>query len=257
MDLLNYSLISFDCYGTLIDWEKGILQALKPLLETHLSPPEPSPSPTPAEAEGKSPATRKKAPAKATPKKLTDAQILEMYGRFETEAESGKFKPYRQIQAEVMDQFGKELGFKPSKQEAEALADSLANWKPFADTVKALQHLKKYFRLGIISNVDRSQIEGTVKNLKVPFDYILTSEEIGAYKPSLKNFQYASTAFEVNKAEWLHVAQSLFHDVAPAKEFGLDTVWVNRNKGKKGAVPESSVKADLEVASLRALAAMV
>lgn len=216
--------LTFDCYGTLIDWESGILAALRPLLSTHKV-------------------------------QLSDEEILTAYGRLETAAEHGPFRPYREILADVVLGFGKEYGFAPTGSEVASLAESVQNWPAFPDTVAALRKLSEQHQLVILSNIDRDLVQGSLKHLQVQFHAVYTAQEIGSYKPALNNFRYLLEKLEVPKSEILHCAQSLFHDIAPATEMGLKTVWVNRRKGKSGpgATPPAQATPNHEVENLREL----
>lgn len=231
MPLLNFKqfkVLTFDCYGTLIDWETGILQALKPILEVHNI-------------------------------YIDDENILELYAKFESQEESRGYKKYRQILQDVVKRFGEHFNFNPTETELHALEESLKNWPPFNDTASALQSLKKKYRLAVISNIDRDLFAHSAEWLKVSFDWVITAEDVGDYKPSLKNFEFALQKFRVDKSQVLHVAQSLFHDIAPAKKLGLAAVWVNRRKGKTGtgATPPAEIKPDLEVPDLQTLVRVI
>jgi len=220
----KFKVLTFDCYGTLIDWENGILLALKPVLKKHTI-------------------------------RVGNKQILELYAELESIAEKGKYTQYKNVLREVMRGLSKKLGFKPSYSELNCLVDSLKNWKPFPDTVKALQKLKKRFRLAIISNIDNDLLAFSARHLKVKFDYIITAEQVKSYKPSLNNFKAAIKRIGLSSKEILHVAQSIYHDIIPAKKVGLSNVWINRRKGKNGfgAIPPARCKPDFEVPDLKTL----
>jgi len=217
----NIRAISFDCYGTLIDWESGILSALSPVLTKHG-----------VEVEGNA--------------------VLEAYAKIESTIEAGPYKPYRLILHEAMAGLGKALSFEPSQQELSTLHDSLKNWPPFNDTVRSLEALHRHFKLAIFSNIDDGLFTLSNKHLKVEFDYIITAAQVGAYKPSLSVFNYALEKTGYAKDEVLHVAQSLYHDHVPAKKLGFNTVWINRRKGitGSGATPEATATPDLEFPDL-------
>jgi 2-haloacid dehalogenase len=225
IDYSRFDLISFDCYGTLIDWETGILKAFSPLF-----------------------ASREIA--------LDPDQLLEKYAEFEAASETGKHRKYREVLSLVTRQIADEFGFELIETERSCLVDSLGNWPAFSDTVSALQRLKKKYRLAIISNVDNDLIAQTRKTLVVPFDFVVTAEQAGAYKPDLKVFDCAYETFGITKDRWLHVAQSLYHDIAPAREFGLTTIWINRRKGKSGggATKRSQAAPHAEYADLKTFA---
>jgi len=225
LDFSRIKVLSFDCYGTLINWETGILSTLGPILAAH----------------GKT---------------ASDAALLEMYGDLEAKAEQGEFRSYREVLQTVVRGFGKRLAFAPSDAEARSLPESMAHWEPFPDTVESLRRLKARYRLAIISNVDDDLFAATVPKLGATFDHVITAQQARAYKPSLAIFQLAKTKIGVTADRWLHVGQSIYHDVVPAKSLGLATVWVNRASARAGigAVKPASGKPDLEVSTLSALA---
>ncbi len=225
LDFSQFEYLTFDCYGTLINWEAGILSALRPILSAH----------------GVT---------------ISDDDFLALYGEFESEAQSGEFKIYRQVLEEVVRAFGERFGFSPSLAEAQSLPQSLAHWPPFPDTVEALHRLHTRFKLAIISNVDNDLFAETAKLLQVPFDAVVTAEQARSYKPSLNNFQLALQRIGRPKENILHVAQSLYHDIAPARVLGLKCVWVNRriNQSGPGATKPAAAVPDLEVPSLKAFA---
>lgn len=222
---INATHLTFDCYGTLIDWETGILGALRPFLQSY-------------------------------GREVADRELLELYGRFEPLVEAGSFKIYRVVLREVVQMFGKHFGFQPAVAELDLLADSICNWLPFPDTVPALQRLSQRYSLNILSNIDRDLIAYSEMQLKVAFSEVMTAEEIGSYKPKPANFEFASTRLGIPTSQVLHVAQSRYHDIAPAKRLGWQTVWVNRRRGKSGggATPVSVAQPDWEVGSLGELA---
>ena len=224
----KFKVLTFDCYGTLIDWENGILSALKPVLKKHKI-------------------------------RIGDKQILELYAELESKTEKGKHILYKNVLREVMQDISNRLGFKPSSSELNCLVDSLKNWEPFPDTVKALRKLKKRFKLAIISNIDDDLFTFSAKHLKVKFDYIITAKQAKSYKPSLNNFKFAIKKICMPTENILHVAQSIYHDIIPAKKVGLATVWVNRRKGKKGfgATPPARSSPNLEVSNLKALVSVI
>ena len=221
----NFEFLTFDCYGTLIDWETGILSALRPIMAAH----------------GKA---------------VDDATLLKLYGDFEQSAELGKFQPYKDVLKSVVGQFGAELGFTPTEIEARSLADSLPSWRPWPDTVAALRQLKSRYRLAILSNVDDDLFNGTRRQLEVEFDEVITAQQAQAYKPSLKLFELGIRRIGVAKSRVLHVGQSVYHDVVPAQALGLATVWVNRPSARRGvgAVKAAEGRPDLTVTSLKELA---
>jgi 2-haloacid dehalogenase len=224
----QFRVFTFDCYGTLIDWESGILNALKPVFIAHQV-------------------------------KIGQDAALELFGALEAEQERGKYKTYRTVLANVLAGMGAQLGFTPGVGEQAAFAQSVADWQPFPDSVEALRALKRKYKLVILSNVDDDLFAYSAQKLQVEFDDVITAQQCKSYKPSLNNFRIAQKRVGVPKERWLHVAQSLFHDIAPAKQLGLHTVWVNRrwDKPGAGATPPTDATPDLEVRSLEELAKKV
>jgi 2-haloacid dehalogenase len=225
LDFARFQVLTFDCYGTLIDWETGIFSTLRPLVAAH----------------GKT---------------VSDFELLNLYSELESEAERGEFRTYREVLQSVVRGFGERLGFNPTESEVRSLPDSLASWPPFPDTVAALRELKRRYRLAIMSNVDDDLFAPTARRLDVAFDEVITAQQAGAYKPSLKIFQLAQRRLGVDAAQWLHVGQSIYHDVIPAKSLGIATVWVNRPSPRPGAgaAKAASGQPDLEVPDLKTLA---
>jgi len=221
----RFAWLTFDCYGTLIDWESGILTALKPVLAVHT-------------------------------KALSDPELLALYGRLEAEAEQGEYRRYREVLRQVVRDVGDRLGFSPSAAELDSLSESLPRWQPFPDTVAALRRLKARHKLAIISNVDDDLFAYTKRHLGIDLDDVITAQQARSYKPSLNNFQLALRRIAVPPYSVLHVAQSVYHDVAPAKSLGISTVWVNRQAGKPGAgaTKISTAQPDIEVPDLKTLA---
>jgi 2-haloacid dehalogenase len=224
----RFKIITFDCYGTLIDWETGILGALRPIVTAHAA-------------------------------KIDDADLLKLYGELEAEAESGEYRSYREVLREVVRGMGQRLGFETTESERDSLPESLASWEPFPDSVAALKELKSKLRVGIISNIDDDLFAASRQKLQTDFDLVVTAAQARAYKPSLKIFQLAEKKLGALRGEWLHAAQSIYHDVVPAKSLGIATVWVNRPslRPNVGAVKQASAEPDVEVRSLRELASKV
>jgi 2-haloacid dehalogenase len=226
LDFNRFEILTFDCYGTLVNWEDGILRCLHRILVAH-------------------------------GKDTDDPTILKLYGDFEARAEQGDYRPYREVLQSVVQQFGDQLGFSATDQEMRSLPESLPSWKPWPDTVSALSELRKRFRLAIVSNVDDDLFAATQPQLGVEFNQIITAQQAQAYKPSLKIFELALSRVGVPAHRILHVGQSLYHDVLPAQSLGLSTVWVNRPSARKGvgAVKAAEAHPDLQVSSLADLAA--
>jgi 2-haloacid dehalogenase len=225
LDFDRFTYLTFDCYGTLIDWERGILAALRPVLDCHGIA-------------------------------ISDDAALELYGELESAVEAGPYLPYRDLLATVMDGFGERLGFVPSADERAALAVSVGDWPPFPDTVEALRALADRFQLVILSNIDDALFALSARHLGVAFAAVVTAQQVGSYKPDPRNFDALLARLDTTPDRVLHVAQSLFHDIAPANALGLTTVWVNRRHDRpgSGATPPAMARPDLVVPDLRTLA---
>ncbi len=228
MDFSHFTTISFDCYGTLIDWESGILPVLRGVLANH----------------GQS---------------LPDAAILELYGEFEAEAEGGPYRSYREVLQSVVRSFAERLHFEATSAEIHSLHESVQAWRPFPDTEPALHELQKHYKLVVISNIDDDLFSETRKHLDVKFDGVITAQQARSYKPSVNNFRMALRTLALSPDRMLHAAQSVYHDVVPARSLGISAVWVNRKSARSGigAVRASAGQPDLEVPDLASLAEIV
>ncbi|MDA0312695.1 MAG: haloacid dehalogenase type II [Gemmatimonadetes bacterium] len=224
-DYGSFEAITFDCYGTLIDWESGILGQLRPMLHRN---------------------------GATVP---SDDDLLRDFARHESEAESGGFRPYRSVLVDVALDFGKAHGFEPPDEEVTQFAASVGVWPPFTDTVPALKALAGRFRLAIVSNVDDDLFAGSEAALGVNFDEVVTAQQVRSYKPNHAHFHEVLKRLALPREKVLHVAQSLYHDIAPARELGITSVWVNRRTGRKGAgaTAPSDARPDHEVPDLRTL----
>ncbi|MGE0059200.1 MAG: haloacid dehalogenase type II [Dehalococcoidia bacterium] len=232
LDLTAFDALSFDCYGTLIDWEPGILAVLGPR-------------------------------ARRTKPEVTDEALLAAFAANEDRVEAEHpAMLYSHVLRETFRGIGADLGFEVSDSDAAALGDSVPDWPAFPDSAEALRQLKQRYRLIILSNVHREGFAGSNRRLGVEFDAVLTAQDIGSFKPSDRNFEALlakTTEMGIAPGRLLHVAQSLYHDHVPAKRAGLPTVWINRRGLPGGAVlaPDSPVTPDLEYASMAAFAAAV
>ncbi len=226
-------MLTFDCYGTLIDWESGILEVLRPW-------------------------------ARRRGVKASDEELLSAFAQVESVCQQEMPQArYPEILGVVQARIGERFQGAVDPADAAALADSVRNWRPFSDTVDALARLRSWHKLVVVSNIDRVSFAHTQQELSVPFDSVVTAEEAGAYKPDVKMFHRALAVvaqWSIRPGEVLHVAQSLFHDHQPAKMLGLKTVWVNRRRGRAGwgatPLPATDVMPDLEVGSLAELVAL-
>jgi 2-haloacid dehalogenase len=221
----DFQVLTFDCYGTLIDWESGIWEALRPVFANHRID------------------------------SVVD-KALELYGELESETERGEYREYKTVLRMVLEGFGSKLGFAPTEIELQHFSESVKDWPAFPDSAQALQALKKKYKLAIISNIDDDLFAISARRLQVEFDWVITAQQAKSYKPSMNNFHLAFERIGLPKNNILHVAQSVFHDLVPAKALGLSTVWVNRRYNKEGfgATPPARAQPDLEVPDLQTLA---
>jgi 2-haloacid dehalogenase len=222
-----WDVLTFDCYGTLVDWEQGLAEVLERMLGRY----------------------RVSVPR---------AELLERFAEFESEAEHGGYVPYREVLGAVAQRMGAEYGAALSDRDAEQLAKSVPEWPAFPDTVAALARLATRYRLGVLSNIDDDLFAGTAAHLGVPFDPVVTAQQVSSYKPALQNFHALLDQVGVPPVRVLHVAQSVFHDIAPATELGLSCVWVDRRQGRPGgATPPSDVAPKWGVTGLAELAELL
>jgi 2-haloacid dehalogenase len=231
VDFGDFGALSFDCYGTLIDWEAGIAAVLGPW-------------------------------ARDQGLDLTDEALLTAYSAHEARAEaSHPADPYPLILARSLRGLGRELGAQVTGEDAERLATSVPDWPAFPDSPGALKALAQRYQLIIVSNVDRASFAASQRRLQVTFTSVLTAQDIGSYKPSPRNFDALLAEADrlgLRRGQLLHVAQSLFHDHVPAKQAGLPTVWINRRHDRPGwgatPRPAAGVTPDWEFPSLAAFA---
>ncbi len=224
LDFSRFEYLSFDCYGTLIDWEPGILGYLRPLLQSKGC-------------------------------NVSDAQILNLYSESEPRHQDAPYHSYRDVLVSVAQDFAREFRVQFIVEETSGLAESIRDWKPFPDTVPALRRLKSRYKLAILSNIDDDLFAFTAAKLQVQLDSVVTAQQVHSYKPSLRNFETLLGRLGIERGRLLHVAESLFHDVAPAHSIGIATVWVNRRQGKAAAATRFvPAQPDLEVPTVAALA---
>lgn len=225
IDLSAFEVLTFDCYGTLIDWETGILNGLAPVLAAH----------------GVA---------------RDDEALLEQYARHEAELEAGPYLTYREVLAGSLRRLGDDLGFFPSDEQLAAFARSVGDWPAFADSAAALAQLKQHFGLGVITNCDDDLFADSNRKLGVEFDWIITAQQAQSYKPALRGFELAFERIGAPRERILHVAQSLFHDHVPAKQIGMATVWIDRRAGREGfgATPPADAEPDLTFVDMQGFA---
>jgi 2-haloacid dehalogenase len=228
LDFSQFTIVTFDCYGTLIDWESGITGALQPVLQSHGV-------------------------------RLSDEEVLELYGELEPQAQTGEFTRYAEVLRRVMDGVAARHGFELVPGERDALVESIGDWPAFPDTPDALRSLKLRYGLWVLSNIDDALLAKTAPHLGVELDGVVTAEQLRSYKPAPAHFTTLLERTGVNPHRVLHVAQSLFHDIAPAGALGISTVWVNRRGDRPGggATPASNARPDLEVHDLATLANLI
>ncbi|MCX2952420.1 haloacid dehalogenase type II [Lentzea sp. NEAU-D7] len=226
MDLTTFKALSFDCYGTLIDWEAGLIAVLSPW----------------AREQGLS---------------LSDEELLLAYASAEAEVGTAEFALYPDVLAAAFRQAGADLGREVSDEWAWRLGSSVPDWPAFPDSADALARLASHYKLIILSNVHREGFAGSNRQLRGDFAAIITAEDVGAYKPAENHFRALDTtlgSLGIERSELLHVAQSLFHDHVPAKREGLRSVWINRRHDRPGwgatPKPAEDFSYDLEFGSM-------
>lgn len=225
VDFDRFDVLTFDCYGTLIDWEAGILAGLREVLG--------------------------EAAAGAS-----DEALLEAYARHEAAIEGGPYVTYREVLARSVRAICAEHGSDPTDGAVAGFRGSVADWPAFPDSAAALARLHERFRLGVITNCDDDLFAASSRRLGITFDWIVTAQQTRRYKPNPRGFELAFERIGLPPSRILHVAQSLFHDHVTAKRLGLTTVWVNRRHGRPGAgaTPPASARPDLVVPDMATLA---
>jgi 2-haloacid dehalogenase len=221
----DFDVLTFDCYGTLIDWEAGIVAGLRPVLDAHGV-------------------------------RLGDDALLEAYGPHEAALEAGEYRTYREVLAGALRGVAGDHGFTPTDAEVAAFSESVADWPAFPDSGDALRALRHRFRLGVITNCDDDLFARSAERLGVDFDWVVTAQQARAYKPGRRPFDLAFETIDVPRERILHVAQSLFHDHVTAKEIGMTTVWIDRRSGRpgSGATPPAHATPDLVVPDMASFA---
>jgi 2-haloacid dehalogenase len=220
----DYDVLTFDCYGTLIDWEAGLLAALRAALPA---------------LDG-----------------VEDDALLEAYARHEAEAERSPYRSYRDVLAAGVRGVAGDNGLEVADGEVAAFSESVRDWPAFADSAESLRRLHERYRLGVITNCDTDLFAASSERLGVTFDWVVTAEMARSYKPGLAGFELAFETIPVTRARILHVAQSLFHDHVPAKRLGLSSVWIDRRHDRpgSGATPVADAVPDATYPSMRAFA---
>ena len=229
MRLTDFKILTFDCYGTLIDWEAGILAALRPLL-------------------GK------------LGGKVDDGRALEVFAQHESAIEAAEpALNYRKLLAKTYRALAAEWGATITDADAERFGNSVPDWPAFADSAASLAYLKQHYKLVILSNIDRASFAESNKRLGVTFDAVCTAEDVGSYKPDRRNFDFMLRTVKeklgASPGAILHTAQSLFHDHQTAKAMGLATNWIDRRMGKAGGgatKPVAGIATDFHFPSMAA-----
>jgi 2-haloacid dehalogenase len=226
LDFDDFDVLTFDCYGTLIDWESGILGALQPILRAHGVD-------------------------------VADESALEAFARHEAELEAGPYQAYRDVLGGVLTAMLEHFGATPSPDELAAFGGSVADWPAFPDSPAALARLHERFKLGVITNCDDDLFAASERRLGLTVDWVVTAQQAKRYKPNPRGFELMFERVGLPPARILHVAQSLFHDHVPAKRLGLST-WVDRRAGRagSGATPPAEASPDLTVPDMATLASL-
>jgi 2-haloacid dehalogenase len=227
IDYGAFDALTFDCYGTLIDWETGLAAGLRRALGDAATA-------------------------------LADDDLLERYGRHEAELEAGPYRAYREILGEGLRRVGAELGVELDDARLAGFGGSVGAWPAFADSTEGLRRLHRRFRLGVITNCDDDLFAASNERLGVTFDWIVTAEQARAYKPRIATFEVAFERLGLPRKRILHVAQSLYHDHVPAKRLGLTSVWIDRRHDRPGAgatpLADASAQPDASFPDLRSFA---
>jgi 2-haloacid dehalogenase len=228
LDVDGVDALTFDCYGTLIDWEAGLAEAFEAVMRAHGV--------------------------------VADRDdVLERYARHEAAAESGPYRTYREVLAAGLRGVADELGFAPTADETATFSGSVVDWPAFPDSAAALERLHRRFRLGVITNCDDDLFAASARRLGTEFDWVVTAQQAGSYKPDEANFRLAFERVGLPLERIVHVAQSLYHDHVPAKGLGLRTVWINRRHGRpgSGATPPAEATPDATYPDMASFAAAV
>jgi len=224
MNYKQFEILSFDCYGTLIDWKKSILDILLPVIREYCLD-------------------------------LSGDKLFHLFLDADNKLIGMEYKPYRDILTDMMDEIGNCLSLNLLPRDRSCLVDRFGDWTPFPDTHESLVELQKMYRLAIISNVDDELFDITKRCLGVRFDFIITAKQLESYKPSLNNFIKSLERFGISSDKVLHVAQSIYHDIVPTNKLGWHNVWVNRYNEPERTDPAEFP--DLEVPDLAALVKII
>ncbi len=226
LDPRAFDAITFDCYGTLIDWETGLLAALHAALDPLVAAPD-------------------------------DDALLERYAAAEARHEAGPYATYREILGRSLSEVAQGLGCEVDPATRDAFGGSVADWPAFPDSPSALARLASRVRLGVLTNCDDDLFAASARRLGNPFTWVVTAQQAGGYKPRPANFELLFERVGVPRERILHVAQSLFHDHVPAKALGMTTAWINRRAGRPGggATPPADARPDATFPDMASFAA--
>ena len=223
IDWGRVTVLTFDCYGTLIDWERGILASLRSLI-----------------GDGGS----------------SDDELLEAYGRAESVLESGPWLPYRRVLSEALAVVCRGFDREPTPSQIADFGESVRDWPPFPDSAAALARLAERFEMGVVTNCDEDLFAASAQKLGQQFSWAVTAEQVRSYKPARRHFEVALERIDRPPDQLVHVAQSLYHDHVPAKSLGLRTAWIDRRHALYGfgATPAAEAQPDLVVPDMAAFA---
>ncbi|MFL5680903.1 MAG: haloacid dehalogenase type II [Chloroflexota bacterium] len=226
IDFSAFDALTFDCYGTLIDWESGIVRGLRDALGS-------------------------------AARDVSRDRLLELYAAHEAEIENGPYRRYREVLAEAARGVARDLGTDIDDAAAARFGGSVGDWPAFPDSAAALKQLKTRYRLGVITNCDDDLFAASRPRLGVDWDWVITAQQVGSYKPNPRNFEFAFETIDVPRKRILHVAQSLFHDHVVAKKLAMSTVWINRRHDRpgSGATPPADARPDIEFPDMASFAA--
>lgn len=224
VDYRAFEVMTFDCYGTLIDWETGIASGLRAALPDLAD--------------------------------VSDDELLEGYAVHEAATEAGPYLRYRDVLAAGLRSVAADHGLAVDGGAVARFADSVGEWPAFPDSAEALARLHHRYRLGVITNCDTDLFALSAKRLETEFDWVISAEMAGSYKPAQATFDLALATIDVPHERILHVAQSLFHDHVPARRLGMTTVWIDRRHDRPGfgATPPASATPNARFTSMRAFA---
>jgi 2-haloacid dehalogenase len=226
IDYARFEAVTFDCYGTLIDWETGLTEAFRPVFRARGA--------------------------------TFDAEaVLERFAVHEAAVEAGPYRRYRDVLATALRGVSTDFGIEPTADEIDTFAGSVGEWPAFPDTAAALARLSGRFRLGIMTNCDDDLFDASRPKLGVPFEWVITAQQVGAYKPDERNFETTFERIGLPRERILHVAQSLFHDHEPAQRLGMTSVWIDRraDRAGSGATPPSDATPDATFPDMASFAA--